>query len=74
MDHENEIEKTTNQSERGLGLTVEVSSSPNVWIVFTPKKARNYPSKSQMETPMDLQIIQSQRSYWGKRLTYVSIS
>jgi len=62
MDHEKEMGKTTNQHERGLGLTLKGSSSPNVWIVFTPKKARNYPTKNQMKMPMDLQIIQNQRS------------
>ena len=51
MDHENEMEKTTNQ--------LKGSSSPYVWIVFTPEKALKYPSKSQMKTPMDLQIIQN---------------
>ena len=38
MDHENEMEKTTNQREGGLGLTLKGSSSPYVWIVFTPRK------------------------------------
>jgi len=48
IDHENEMETNTNQ--RGLGLTLKGSSSPNICIVFKHKKARNYPSKSQMKT------------------------
>jgi len=66
MDHKHEMETTTNQ--RGLGLTLKGSSSPNIWILFKHKNAHNYPSKSQMKTPMDLQIIQNQRSDGRKGL------